>query len=258
MASDNSAPATYAMETNASPAQLDFRARLEEKYRTTPLPIDHLMCNFGMYMRSSVLVKFLVLNDLYTRILRLPGAIMEFGTWWGQNLVVFENLRAIYEPFNKTRKIVGFDTFKGYTGFSEMDPGGKVVAPGGYAVSEGYRAYLEELLAIHEGNNVMGHLRQRHEVIEGDVIEALPRYLTKHPETVVALAYFDMALYEPTKVALHAIRPHLVPGSVILLDEFSWAESPGEAIAFREVFKDANYLIERSQFTAERVIVTVR
>jgi hypothetical protein len=258
MGSEKSASVTYALETNASRSQLDFRAKLEEKYRSTPLPTEHLMSNFGLYMRGSVLVKFLVLNDLYTRILRLPGAIMEFGTWWGQNLVVFENLRAIYEPFNKTRKIVGFDTFKGYAGFSERDPSGKVVAPGGYAVSEGYRAYLEELLADHEGNNVMGHLRGRHEVIEGDVIQTLPEYFTKHPETVVALAYFDMALYEPTKTALHAIRPHLMPGSVILLDEFSWAESPGEAIAFKEVFKDADYAIERSQFTAERVIVTMR
>lgn len=255
---DKDSVPTYAMETNASPAQLDFRARLEEKFRSTPLPIEHLMCNLGLYIRSSVLVKFLVLNDLYQRILRLPGCIMEFGTWWGQNLVIFENFRAIHEPFNKTRKIVGFDTFTGYLGFSAADPKGDVVAPGGYSVSEGYRAYLQELLAIHEGNNVLGHLRQRHEVIEGDVVKQLPQYLAKHPETVIALAYFDMALYEPTRAALHAIRPHLIPGSVILLDEFSWSEAPGEARAFREVFGDAGYAIERSQFTAERVIITIR
>ena len=46
--------------------------------------------------------------------------ILEFGTRFGHNLVVFENLRAIYEPFNKTREIVGFDTFEGYKNFTEM------------------------------------------------------------------------------------------------------------------------------------------
>ena len=36
-------------------------------------------------------------------------------------------------------------------------------------------------------------------------------FFEKHPETVVALAYFDMGLYDPTKAALEAIQPHLVP-----------------------------------------------
>ena len=42
------------------------------------------------------------------------GALIEFGTWRGQNLVLLENLRAIHEPFNKQRTIIGFDTFAGY------------------------------------------------------------------------------------------------------------------------------------------------
>ena len=248
----------YIMETNASSSQLDFRAQLETLFKDSPLPLEHLMCNFGLYMRSSVLVKILVINDLYERILRVPGVIMEFGTWWGQNLVLFENLRAIHEPFNKTRRIVGFDTFAGYSGFSEVDRKGDVIAPGGYAVSQGYQKYLAQLLSIHEGNNVLGHLRGRHELVVGDVVETAPDYFSTRPETVVALAYFDMALYEPTKSALRAIKPHLVPGSVILLDEFSWADSPGEAVAFKEVFQDVNYSIERSRFTAERAIITMR
>lgn len=248
----------YRMETNASASQLDCRAQLESSYKNSPLPLEHMMCNFGLYMRSSVLIKFLVINDLYERILRIPGVIMEFGTWWGQNLVLFENLRAIHEPFNKTRKVIGFDTFSGYAGFSDADGKSEVVAPGGYSVSQGYQEYLAELLSIHEGNNVLGHLRGKHELVAGDVTRTAPEYFRKHPETIVALAYFDMALYEPTKSALEAIKPHLVPGSIILLDEFSWADSPGEAIAFKEVLQGANFSIERSKFTAERAIITMR
>jgi hypothetical protein len=258
MSNDKASDTSYQMETNSSASQLDFREQLESRFKNSPLPLEHLMCNFGLYMRSSVLVKFLVINDLYERVLRIPGVIMEFGTWWGQNLVLFENLRAIHEPFNKTRKVIGFDTFSGYAGFSEADGKSNVVAPGGYSVSQGYKDYLAELLFIHEGNNVLGHLRGRHELVSGDVSKTAPEYFRKHPETIVALAYFDMALYEPTKAALVAIKPHLVPGSIILLDEFTWADSPGEAIAFKEVFQGANYAIERSRFTAERAIITMR
>lgn len=248
----------YTMETNASASQLDFRAQLSEMFRNAPLPEEHLLCNFGLYMRSSVLVKYLVINELYEMILDLPGVIMEFGTWWGQNLILFENLRAIYEPFNKTRKVIGFDTFTGYASVSKKDKPGEVVGEGGYGVSMNYREYLETLLQVHEGNNVLGHIRNRHEIIEGDVVETVPKYISDHPEEVVALAYFDMALYEPTKVALTAIKPHLIPGSVILLDEFSWSEAPGEAIAFKETFRDMDYTIKKSRYTAERAIVVIK
>lgn len=248
----------YAMETNSSNEQLKFRQRLQEMFRNTPLPEEHLVGNFGLYMRSSILVKTLVLNELYEKILTVPGIIMEFGTWWGQNLVMFENLRAIYEPFNKTRSVIGFDTFTGYASFSEKDRPGDVIATGGYAVASNYQSYLNELLAVHEGNNVLGHIRDRHKTVAGNVVETVPRYFAEHPETIVALAYFDLALYEPTKACLAAIRPHLVPGSVILLDELTWQAAPGEAVAFKEVFRDIHYSIQRSRYTAERAIVVIK
>ncbi len=248
----------YAIESHASEQQLHFRKRLNEMYDGSPVPRDHLMSNFGLYMRSSALVKVLVLNEIYEMIVDVPGCIMEFGTWWGQNLVVFENLRAIYEPFNKMRRVIGFDTFGGYTGFSEADRAGTVVKEGGYTVTPEHRPYLEELLKVHEGNNVLGHVRGRHELVEGNVVETAPGYFREHPETIVALAYLDVGLYEPTKAILQAIKPHLVPGSVVVMDELTWPETPGEAIAFKEVFRDVKYTIRKSRYTPERALVVVQ
>ena len=249
---------SYKRETNSSESQLDYRKRMVEMYKSTPIPEEHLAYNFGLYMHASALVKYLVINELYEMIINLPGVIMEFGTWWGQNMVLFENMRSIYEPFNKTRRVIGFDTFSGYTSFSEKDGSSDVVDVGGYAVSRDYKSYLEELLSVHEGCNVLGHMRNRHELIAGDVVETVPKYFEDHPETIVALAYFDMALYKPTKAALEAILPHLIPGSVVLMDELTWSDSPGEAIAFKEVFRDANYSIRRSRYTPERAIIVMK
>jgi hypothetical protein len=207
-------------------------------------------------MRSSALTKLLVIDDLYRRILPIPGAIVEFGVWWGQNLVLFENLRAIYEPFNKSRKIIGFDTFTGYRGFSEYDRAGEVFSEETYAVREDYAAYLRNLLSIHEANNVLGHVEGGHELVIGDVIETASEYFRKNVGITIALAYFDMGLYKPTRAGLEAIKPRLIPGSVILLDEFSWEEAPGEAAAFRDVFS-GGYRIEKSKFTPMRAIVTI-
>ena len=38
---------------------------------------------------------------------------MEFGVRWGQNINLFQSLRQIYEPFNYSRKIIGFELIQG-------------------------------------------------------------------------------------------------------------------------------------------------
>ena len=248
----------YAAESQSSDSQFRARKELQDLFRETPLPPEDLMVNLGLYVRGSALAKLLMLDELYRLIVDIPGTILEFGSWWGQNLVVFENLRAIYEPFNKTRVIIGFDTFSGHSGFGEKDNPGDVFHEGGYAVGENYEPYITQLLKVHEQNNVLGHITGMHSIIKGDVTTTCARYFEDHRETVVALAYFDMGLYEPTVAALRAIQPHLLPGSVILLDEFTWHEAPGEAIAFKEVFAGRDYSIRKSKYMPMRAIVSIR
>ena len=61
-------------------------------------------------------------------------------------------------------------------------------------------------------------------------------YLKENPHTVIALAYFDFDIYQPTKICLNAIRNHLVKGSVLGFDELNDEDSPGETIALMETF----------------------
>jgi hypothetical protein len=250
--------ASFQTETTATSAQISSRDRLEDLFRKSPLPLEDLLFNLGMYTRGSLLVKYLVMNDLYERVKHIPGALMEFGTWWGQNLILLENLRAIHEPFNKQRVIIGFDTFSGYTKPSAKDKDSDVWVEHSYSTSNGYKNYLAELLAVHEANNVLGHLHGTHQLVEGDVVKTAPKYFVDHPETIVALAYFDMGLYKPTVTALRAIKPHLVPGSVILLDELTWKESPGEALAFKEMFDRSEYTIEKCKLYPSKSIITIK
>src|ERR1700730_7463925 len=243
--------------SSASGEALAFRHRLGEMFANSPLPKEDLMFNLGLYVRSSLLVKFLVLNDLYLRFKSVPGVLMEFGTWWGQNLVLLENLRAIHEPFNKQRTIIGFDTFSGYPTDSDISSDStKTYA--GYKTVENYAGYLGELLEVHEGNNAFGHNRGGHKLIQGDIAQAAPQYFSDHPETIVAFAYFDIGPYEPSIAALRALKPHLLPGSVILFDELTWVGAPGEAIAFKEVFADVAYPIEKCELYPSKAIVTIR
>lgn len=243
----------YKQETKSSPEKIAQREELYRLFRERPMPDDQLLISLGLYMRSSALAKILFINELYELITPIPGVIMEFGTWWGQNLALFENLRAIYEPFNQNRRIIGFDTFRGYPDVGANDVAGETIKVGGYTVSEQYRPYLEQLLDYHERNNVLANIK-KHTIIEGDVTETAPRFFAENPETIVALAYFDLALYGPTKTCLQALKPHLVRGSVVMFDELNSKDYPGETIAFKEVFRSEKVTLRRSRYMTDRTI----
>jgi hypothetical protein len=246
----------YTMETKASAQNLAHRELLYQMFKDRPMPDDQLLICMGLFMRSSALTKILFVNEAYQLIMNQPGVIVEFGTWWGQNLVLFENLRAIYEPFNQSRRVIGFDTFQGYPEISDKDRSSETIKIGGYKVAENYREYLEKLIDYHEKNNVLAAIK-KHELVQGDVSKSAPAWFAKNDDVIVALAYFDMALYEPTRAALDAIKPSLVPGSVVMLDELNNKDYPGETRAFKEVFKNMKYRVKKSQFMTDRTFIII-
>lgn len=234
------------------------RARevLLDLFKSSPVPDDEMLVNLGLYLRSTMVAKVLYLNELYQAIKNLPGIVVEFGVWWGANLALFESFRSVYEPYNWTRKVVGFDTFEGYPSIGEKDGSSSYAAVGGYTVSERYWEYLSQVLDAHEADNVMAHLK-KYELVRGDVTQTIDKYLSDNPQTVIALAYFDLALYEPTKKCLESIRPYLVRGSVLAMDELNSKDFPGETIALREVLGLDKYRVVRSQFLPDRSYVIV-
>ncbi len=246
----------YTKVTHGSKKQIEARKRMLELFKNTPIPDDEILVNLGLYLRSIILAKILYLNELYQKILHIPGIVVELGTWWGANLALFESFRSVYEPYNWTRKVVGFDTFEGYQSISSKDGSSPYVAVGGYSVTEGYEDYLRKVLDCHEEDNVLSHIK-KYILVKGDVLQTIDQYLDENPETIIALAYFDLALYEPTKKSLEAIRPHLVCGSVLAMDELNSHDFPGETIALREVLGLDKYKIVRSRFLPDRSYIVI-
>lgn len=243
-------PTETELEHTATDGQMMARKELAKLFEIAPMCLEDRLFNLGLYIRSGLLVKFLLMAELYREFSRVPGIFVEFGTWFGQNLILLENLRAIYEPFNKQRRIVGFDTFEGYKD-------GKFAEQGIYCTGKHYVDYLIDLLVCHSRMNVYGHLDTPHELIEGDVCHTAPAYFQAHPESVVAFAFLDMGPYNATRAALTAIKPNLVSGSILLLDEFTWHETPGEALAFKHVFGQTGYSLEKCQLYPSKAIVRI-
>ncbi len=81
--------------------------------------------------------------------------------------------------------------------------------------------------------------------VRGDATQTLQAYLAEHPETIVALAYFDFDIYEPTRVCLELVRERLTKGSILAFDELNCTDFPGETVAVREVLGLDRYAIQR-------------
>ena len=150
----------------------------------------------------------------------------------------------MYEPFNFGRKIVGFDTFEGFPSVHEKDGGDEIVEKGAYAVTKGYEEYLAKILDYHEKQSPITHIK-KYELVKGDATKTVREYLDRNPQTIIAFAYFDLDLYEPTKACLEAILPHLTKGAIVAFDELNWSEFPGETRAFNEVLGINNYIIHK-------------
>jgi hypothetical protein len=210
--------------------------------RASRVPDRELLDNLGLYLTRQTLSRINFMQQLYAKILPVHGVIMEFGVRWGQNMALFSNLRGIHEPYNYNRKIIGFDTFEGFPSVAPED-GGRVQA-GDYGVAENWMEELEGILDFHTQNAPIPH-KKKHELVRGDATQTLPAYLSEHPETIIALAYFDFDLYVPTRDCLQAILPHLTKGSILAFDELNMSEFPGETMALREVLGLSRYAIRR-------------
>ncbi|MFT7840544.1 class I SAM-dependent methyltransferase [Saccharothrix sp. BKS2] len=217
-----------------SPAELSMKARLADLLENSPLPASDLVDALPLFLRRQQMADLLSMDELYRMVLDVPGVIMEFGVRHGRHLAAFTAMRGFREPHNPFRRIIGFDTFTGFPDVAEVDRVSPSAVPGRFALPAGYPDYLRQVVDAHAEGDAISHITGRTLVVEGDVRETLPRYLEDNPHTVIALAYFDLDIYEPTVAALRAVRPYLTRGSVLAFDEIDHPKWPGENLAFRE------------------------
>jgi len=213
------------------------------------IPETELLENLGLFIKRQTWCRYLFMLEIYRQILDVHGGVMEFGVRWGQNMALFSAFRGIFEPYNYNRKIVGFDTFAGFPDVHAKDGAATVIRPGGYNVSDAYEETLEAVLTAHETHSPISHIR-KFEILKGDVTETLDAYLDRHPETLVALAYFDLDLYRPTKHCLEKIMPLVPKGGVIAFDELNCGDFPGESLALKEVAEISKLRIRRLPYSS--------
>lgn len=191
---------------------------------------------FYWFSDPSRLLKSLAHWELYKRIQLIPGDVLELGVYKGASLIRFASFRHALES-EKSRRILGFDAFGKFPlnqhnlesdkGFIE-----KFETAGGEGI---IKSDLEKVLAAKGFGNV--------DLVEGDIFDTLPIFLKENPSSRFSLIHFDLDVYAPTKFALELLWDKLVPGGLLVFDDFGAVE--GETVAVEEFLADSNYKLSK-------------
>ncbi len=197
-----------------------------------------------LFLGSSEIARMLWLNTVYQAAINVPGSLVEFGSQWGASLNQFNMFRLIYEPWNVSRKIIGFSLFeKGFKDVSEAD--GKLAREGDYSVKKNWETILDKILSLNQYPSPTG---KNHKIIEGDVSGTFEKYLHENPELVISHAHFDLDIYTPTKNILAKVAERMPKGAVMIFDEINHPGFPGETLALHEVFGINKIALRKSTY----------
>lgn len=206
--------------------------------------------NFAKFVPRQNLAHFLARDALFRLVVEQHGHVVECGVFLGGGLLSWAQLSAIHEPYNHTRRVIGFDTFTGFPDLHAKDAASApdYAVPGGLAT--GARADIERGVALYDLNRPLGHI-PRVELVAGDARRTIREYVEKNPHLVVSLLYLDFDLYEPTRAAIEALVPRMPKGSVLAFDELNQAVWPGETLAVLETLGLRSLRIRRFPFTPQ-------
>lgn len=137
------------------------------------------------------------------------GLFMEFGVWRGSTI------NRIAERVGKFTKVYGFDSFEG--------------------LPEDWQGEYQKGTFHMEG--VLPQVHENIELYPGWFDETLPKFVAEHPNTPIAFLHVDCDLYSSAKTIFNCLGERLVPGSIIVFDEYfnypGWREH--EYKAFQEL-----------------------
>ena len=193
-----------------------------------------------VYIDRQTLSTSLTRIHLFEKIIDVQGAIVECGVHRANSLFLYYHLSTILEPFNFNRKIIGFDTFEGFRSLSKNDS--VQLSEGDF--SDTNVDALQKWADLQDGNRAVPHI-PKIELIKGDAILTIPKYVEENPHLIIAMLYLDFDIYAPTASALKHLLPLVPRGGIVGLDEINSKKWQGETIALKEHIEIGNVRLKK-------------
>ena len=227
-------------------ADNDIEGMLDRHFEIHNISKRDIWRNFSLYTRRVFLKRFLAHYDFFKKTIDLPGDIVELGVYRGASLLSWANFMEIRNMGDRHKRVIGFDNFKG---FGEMDAKDGKEAPdvgkktGGFN-SGTFEDELKDAIRIFDADRFIPY-KPRIALIKGDIEKTVPEYVEQNPGLRISLLHFDADLYRPTLIALQHLWPRVVPGGMVLFDEYGIPPWEGESKAVDEFFAGQNIRIKR-------------
>lgn len=208
---------------------------LERCTRDSGLTLRDILKNYPAFIQRRDLPRLLAHYELFKMIVDLPGSIVELGVFRGAGLFTFASLMETFCPGDRSRKVYGFDHFAGYARYTEADGAAKPWTERAIGAMNPDKELAETLVKLHNDDNLLPGV-QRAVLIDGDILETVPRFAAESQGARLALLYFDVNLYEPTMAALEHLYPLVLPGGIVAFNGYGAPPWQGEARAIETYF----------------------
>lgn len=164
------------------------------------------------------------LNQL-DKVKSLDGDIVECGVSIGHGALLFTLMG---EYLQKMRDYYGFDSFEGFPEPVFKDETTPITGKGFWANPP------ETVIKVLQDGRIPEHIiQERIHLIKGWFQDTLPQY-----QGNIALLHLDCDLYESYRFALRCLYDKVVPGGIIMFDEYGDRRWPGASKAIDEFFSD--------------------
>ena len=156
----------------------------------------------------------------------IPGDIVECGVFKGSGVFVWLKMLAMCCP-NEIKKVIGFDFF-GQDFVGDLESGDRESMQQVFARDSDLDAADISVERITRKILDAGFKRENFEFVQGDVAKTSETYAKERPGFRIALLYMDLDLDEPTYATLCNLWDRVVPGGIVVFDEYAyhtWSES---------------------------------
>lgn len=157
----------------------------------------------------------------------IPGAVVECGVWRGGSMHAIA--RALDAVGVHERDLYLFDTYEGMTAPGSRDRRGDGRSATDLLASYGKKSRVwayASLEDVQEGFRQVPYPQEKLHFIKGPVEQTIP---DKAPDRIAVLR-LDTDWYESTAHELVHLYDRLMPGGVLLLDDYGWWQGSREAV----------------------------
>jgi len=199
---------------------------------------------------SSRLAKLLAHVELYEQIIDKPGSVAEFGVHKGNSLIRWLSLRDLKETAS-SRTVIGFDAFGEFpkTDIRSVESDLRFI--------EDFEAQAGDGLSKESLESILDFKRLvNYELVQGNILETLPDYLLEHDHVMFSLVHLDLDVYEPTKFVLETIIDHIVPGGIIVIDDYNSVAGATRAVN-EFICNNSSLSLQKTTYNYSPVFISV-